>query len=249
MAQPTDDVSLFDPVNGLLCDRSNLPFPSTLFGWSNDSICTGPLELGPDGTHYGFVESGIATLRCGGRSHQLTHGMYFSVPGQCQLEGTGNGFVATRIGYEGLFQLGGPIEATGRLRYIDGCSDTLLISPPVKGDPCLNLLHLPPHTRQTAHTHPTVRFGMIVAGSGICRTATRELELERGMIFSIAPDGLHSFNTNDRSLLVIAWHPDSDCGPTHQDHPMINRTIIEGVSAAERLRRADESFSPADSNR
>ena len=26
-------------------------------------------------------------------------------------------------------------------------------------------------------------------------------------------------------LDVIAWHPDSDFGPTDQDHPMINRTL------------------------
>ena len=23
---------------------------------------------------------------------------------------------------------------------------------------------------------------------------------------------------------VLAYHPDSDCGPTHEDHPMLNRT-------------------------
>ena len=30
---------------------------------------------------------------------------------------------------------------------------------------------------------------------------------------------------------VVAYHPDSDTGPTHDDHPMLNRTIVEGVSA------------------
>jgi len=30
---------------------------------------------------------------------------------------------------------------------------------------------------------------------------------------------------------VIAFHPDSDFGATDIDHPMINRTIVDGVSA------------------
>lgn len=233
-----EDVSFFAPQTRLLCDRSTLPFPSHLRGFDGES-----LDLETEATHFGFVERGSATLDWGGHSIQLAGGMYFSAPGESQLRGSATGFVASRMHYRGLFQIGGPIESTGRLRYIDGCSDTLLISPVVKGDPCLNLLHIPPHTRQTAHTHPTVRFGMIVAGKGVCRTATRPFPLEPGMIFSIPPEGIHSFNTEQDSLLVIAWHPDSDCGPTHHDHPMINRTIIDGVSAAERVRRSDESFS------
>ena len=32
---------------------------------------------------------------------------------------------------------------------------------------------------------------------------------------------------------VIAYHPDSDTGPTHDDQPMIKRTIVDGVSAAD----------------
>lgn len=32
---------------------------------------------------------------------------------------------------------------------------------------------------------------------------------------------------------VIAYHPDSDTGPTYDDQPMINRTIVDGVSAAD----------------
>jgi hypothetical protein len=47
------------------------------------------------------------------------------------------------------FALGGPCEAFGRLRYIDGCSDSLLVGPAVRGDPCLNHLHFPPGVSQT----------------------------------------------------------------------------------------------------
>lgn len=48
----------------------------------------------------------------------------------------------------------------------------------------------------------------------------------------IPTDGQHSFFTDDSEMDVIAYHPDSDTGPTHDDHPMINRTIVDGVSAA-----------------
>ena len=27
---------------------------------------------------------------------------------------------------------------------------------------------------------------------------------------------------------VIAYHPDSDWGPTDVEHPMVNRTLVEG---------------------
>ncbi|MCG8366941.1 MAG: hypothetical protein MJA27_26860 [Pseudanabaenales cyanobacterium] len=51
--------------------------------------------------------------------------------------------------------------------------------------------------------------------------------------FIIPTDGRHSFFTDDNEMDVIAYHPDSDTGPTHDDHPMINRTIVDGVSAAD----------------
>ncbi|MDV6032157.1 MAG: cupin domain-containing protein [Phycisphaera sp. RhM] len=241
MDQQTDAVSLFAAQTRPLCDLTDSSFPSVLYGWGDES-----LSLGSDATHYGFVQRGSVSLNCGGHEFRLTPGMYFSVPGDCRIEGAGSGFVASRIGYRGLFQLGGPIESTGRLRYIDGCSDTLLIGPAVKGDPCLNLLHIPPHTQQTAHTHPTVRFGMIVGGQGVCRSPNQALALQPGMIFSIRPEGIHSFNTTHDPLLVIAWHPDSDCGPTHGDHPMINRTVIDGVSAAQRQRNRQAVCTAAD---
>jgi quercetin dioxygenase-like cupin family protein len=190
------------------------------------------IVLPNNATHYGFVREGDTIIETQVGSFRLQEGMYFAVPGSCTVSGDGDGFAASRFGYHGFFQIGGPVESTGRLRYIDGCSDSVLIAPVVEGDPCLNLLHIPPRTHQTSHTHPSVRVGMIAAGTGVCRTDEGDVELRPGVVFVIDPDGLHSFHTADDSLLVIAWHPDSDCGPTHQDHPMLNRTIIEGRSAS-----------------
>jgi hypothetical protein len=33
-------------------------------------------------------------------------------------------------------------------------------------------------------------------------------------------------------MVVMAYHPDSDFGPEDENHPMINRTIVDGMSAA-----------------
>ena len=40
---------------------------------------------------------------------------------------------------------------------------------------------------------------------------------------------------------MIAFHPDSDFGPAPEDHPMINRTMVDGVSASrlDDIRTAD----------
>ena len=228
-------VTIYRSQTGCLRRFRNGPFPSMLSGWDN-----GLLDLPAGMTHYGFVVSQSARLLISGREFELEQGMYFSAPGGCIVEGPGAGIVASRLDYTGLFQLGGPIEQTGRLRYIDGCSDTLLIGPPVLGDPCLNLLHIPANTNQTSHTHPSERLGVVAKGSGVCKTPNKELELQTGTIFSIDAEGIHSFNTQNDSMLVIAWHPDSDCGPSHADHPMINRTIVDGISAAQRLELEQE---------
>ena len=206
---------------------TNQSYPSKLSAWQNSR-----LRLSECGTHYGYVGSQSATLVCSAGRFEISSGMYFSVPGELEIFGTGHGFVATRLDYRGFFQVGGPAEPRGRLAYIDGCSDSLLIAPPVLGDPCLNLLHLPPGTEQTQHTHPSCRVGMIADGCGVCRTPAGDFDLRAGNIFQMAPEAVHSFHTSEHSLRVLAWHPDSDTGPSHQDHPMINRTIVEGVSAA-----------------
>ena len=142
---------------------------------------------------------------------------------------------------------GGPVEKKGRLKYIDGCTDSLLISPVKKGDPCLNHLHFPKQINQTLHTHPSHRIGIVANGAGECITPFGNTLLEKGMIFIIKEwngkdystgldgliyeNGIHAFKTQDSSMDVIAFHPDSDFGPEDDNHPMINRTIVNGSSA------------------
>jgi len=219
----------FEWSNSTLFEDPDGDQPSELSAWSHGSIS-------PDesGTHFGFVQSGRIKLRCESGHFEIRAGMYFSVPAACEIEGSDSrGILCTRRNYQGFFQIGGPIESLGRLRYIDGCSDSLLIPPVICGDPCLNLLHIPPGTAQTQHTHPSLRAGIIASGEGECRTPERTFRLTPGTIFVIPAESEHSFHTVDSELRVIAWHPDSDTGPRHDDHPMVNRTIVDGVSASQ----------------
>jgi quercetin dioxygenase-like cupin family protein len=204
-------------LNGTAVDLRNEPFPTVAYTWSPAMA----LHLTPRGTHFGFVQTGTADVG----EMRLAAGMYFAVPSAVSIRG-GSGLVVTREGYRGFFHVGGPVEETGRLRYIDGCTDSLLIPPVLLGDPCLNLLHIPPGTRQSAHTHPSIRVGLIVSGRGECVTPDCHYPLTPGLAFVIAANSMHSFHTNDEALRVIAYHPDSDFGPTHECHPMVNRTIL-----------------------
>ncbi len=212
----------YELAHGRLADLSGGPHPTVVSAWVG-----GALTPGEGATHFGFVRAGPATLGCAAGNLPLQAGMYFSVPGPLTVAG-GSGLLVSRVGFLGFFHLGGPVEGRGRLRYLDGCTDSLLIAPVLRGDPCLNLLHLPPHTRQTPHTHPSVRVGLVVRGGGRCVTPSESVSLAPGRAFVIEPDGLHCFHTDEDELLVLAYHPDSDFGPTHEDHPMINRTVVPG---------------------
>lgn len=194
-----------------------------------------------DETHFVYCYKGRfnLTLR-NNRFYPLEAGMYACINGAfVSAEPTAYGIVITKPKYQGLFQIGGPVEEVGRLKYIDGCTDSLLIPPVLKGDPCFNLLVFPPGIDQTMHTHPSVRLGMVISGRGLCRDfdpidagKERRTELYPGQVFSIAAEGVHAFSTPyGEGMSVVAYHPDSDFGPTHEEHPMLNRTIIDGLSA------------------
>jgi len=161
---------------------------------------------------------------------RLGPGCYAVAPAWARIYG-GAGLLIYTSNYVGLPQVGGPVEARGRLRYIDGCSDTLLVCPPQRGEPCLNLLHLPAGIDQTAHTHPSDRIGIILHGEGECHTEGTVTPLLPGMFWYIPAGCVHSFHTTHSALDVLAWHPDSDFGPSHDEHPMVNRTIVDGLPA------------------
>ena len=219
----------YELAHGLLADLSEDEFPTQLRGFDGTVHI---LDLCANGTHFGYVYEGQVILHCASGVFTLKLGMYFSLPGGGTLRGEGRGIAIARLGYQGVFSLGGPLETTGRLLYIDGCRDSLLIPPVRKGDPCLNALYFPAGINQTPHTHPSMRIGIIVSGQGECITEDEVIPLVPGQVFVIPAGGLHSFRTEDSPMVVCAYHPDSDCGPTHEAHPMVNRTLVNGIPAS-----------------
>ncbi len=195
-----------------------LEFGTTrVVGWKGEAELSG-------GTVFGLVTDASRIVM--GPDHLLARaGSFFVSPEPVQVT-CGVGLAIVVGGYLGLRQVGGPLEATGRLRYIDGCTDTLLVSPPRRGEPCLNHLHVPPWTNQSFHTHDTARVGVIVRGRGHCRTQHQSIALSVGCGWFIPPGLRHCFVTGDESLDVMAWHPDSDFGPTDEYHPMLNKTVL-----------------------
>jgi hypothetical protein len=211
------DGPIFQPMHGVIHED--------VICWQRSSVIDSLRA-----TTYGIVLEGNSELELCKSRHHLTQGCYFSAVGSFEISG-GRGMLIRVPEYAGLNTIGGPVEYSGRLKYIDGCTDTLLISSPKFGDPCLNALYFPSQINQTAHTHPSVRLGAVLWGRGLCKTNAGTFALEAGASFCIPAGLLHSFHTEAEELAVVAYHPDSDFGPQDGDHPMVNRTMVDGVSA------------------
>lgn len=220
----------------LLNDRA-LEHPIVLFGFENisaenrdksDEILQSP------GTYWGFLQAGTASFVSGPSSWNLRAGQWLCLtappPPTLRLGDQSRLYLVHANYHRGLNSMGGPVESEGRLRYIDGCTDTLLYPPPLKGDPCLNLLHFPADIDQTEHFHPSSRSGIIHGGGGTCVTRESEIPLDPGMIFYLPKATEHKFRTGPGGAMdVISFHPQTDWGPTHEAHPMINGTKIEAT--------------------
>jgi hypothetical protein len=218
-----------DLVAGRLYTYNDKNKKTEIYGFVPDS----DLVLPPGATYLGFVSSGEIILsqeRPSLRERVLYNGDFFSVIGPTRIKSKGLGIAISAKNYEGFNVFGGPIEDNGKLRYIDGCTDTLLVPPVRKGDPCLNYLHFPENITQTPHTHPSVRVGMVYRGGGECILPDRNIPLIPNRAFIIETNALHSFNTRETLMDIIAYHPDSDVGMEDDNHPMINRTLVDGVS-------------------
>jgi hypothetical protein len=249
-------ISFTEQGAGLIFDESNHPkFPLRYYhlidGSGHESL--------PDHSYFGFIYQGEGRLSIpDGIQARMPKDTYFSHHGTFSITGTFKAVIIEVItsggeykesGYRAMTHIGGVVEAVGRLKYIDGCTDSLLVPPVKKGNPCLNHLHFPKAVIQTPHTHPSHRIGIVIRGEGMCETPFGELPLVEGCIFVIKEydgkekaigldgqeyeAGTHKFNTYHSSMDVIAFHPDSDFGPEDEFHPMLNRTIVKGVSARE----------------
>lgn len=136
-----------------------------------------------------------------------------------------------RRGFKGQRSQGGPLEARGRLVYIDGCSDSLVVYPPRLGDPSLNYLYFPSGIAQTYHLHPSARYGIVIDGKGWAdwknSNGDNSQELIQGQAFYLASLEQHRFRTQDSCMKILAFHPDGDWGPQDHNHTMLNRTYLK----------------------
>jgi len=180
---------------------------------------------------YGY-SYGSSTIEIDGKKYLLEKNQYFGlkVLEKGSIKTDSKLFLIIRLGYITPNTLGW-IEEKGRLSYIDGCSDSLLVYPSRLGDPSLNLLYFPQGINQTFHRHPSIRLGCVINGSGIACFGESKIEeekiLETGTAFCLAEQERHRFKTLDDTMIVVAFHPDGDWGPTDKNHSMLNRTYIE----------------------
>lgn len=205
---------------GSISRTDNTPYPSTIrkvFGCCFESHFKG--------TFFGLADGRITI----NGDIVVNANSVFSIASSgllIEAERDTNMVIICRHDWHGQNVYGVLVEPNGRLKYIDGCTDSLLIYPPRQGDPCVNHLHFPPGIDQTFHTHPSVRMGLVLRGRGYACLKDGEVSLNAGDIFCVEVDELHRFRTEGEGMDIIAYHPDSDWGPTDEVHPMINRTII-----------------------
>ncbi len=177
---------------------------------------------------YGY-SYGNSTLVVDGKTYTLEKGQYFGlgVTDRASVKTVDKLFLVVRLGYIVPNTIGW-IEKQGRLSYIDGCSDSLLVYPARLGDPSLNLLYFPPGIDQTFHRHPSIRLGCVVEGEGSSDSgefnSIETKSLTVGSSFCLHEQERHRFKTSESSMTVIAFHPDGDWGPTDHNHTMLNRT-------------------------
>jgi hypothetical protein len=228
------------PSDGYTIDATATMYPTML------TVIRSERTLGSrTDTCYGYIVKGRFRLKSEAFSEvELSSGNYFVLVGPVSLFATtpsdaSQAVVITRYGFRSLAALG-MLEGKGRLSYIDGCSTSIIGYPPRLGDPVYNHLHFPQRVLQSQHTHPSIRLGIVARGHGLAWQGHGELkvpsvthehvawmqELNDGGVFLLEEQELHSFCTERTSMDIVAYHPDSDWGPTDEAHPMLNRTYL-----------------------
>ena len=188
---------------------------------------------------FGYLDdSAEGSMTIQGNDHVMLiqPGQWFQSNGDIRFEVPTQGrvFIAQRKGFNAMIAQG-TVEKTGRLKYINGCHDTILCGP-IKADyPVINSLHMPNGINQTMHSHPSTRMGFVIDGGANACTPTEVHPLRKGTIFFLPPNGLHKFRTDmdkETTMCLIAFHPDSGgIGPMDENHIMLNRTVVDGKGA------------------
>ncbi len=113
----------------------------------------------------------------------------------------------------------------GNLSYIDGGTNTTAVNPGRLGDPVINYVHFPAGMRQTLHTHPSHRVGLVVKGRGLVELDNSVFPLKPGDAFFMQRNVLHNFMCPyNEDVVLFVFAPDSGTGPTDEVNPLKIRT-------------------------
>lgn len=116
----------------------------------------------------------------------------------------------------------------GNLSYMDGGTNTTAVNPSRLGDPVINYVHFPAGMRQTLHTHPSHRVGMVLKGTGKVELDDSEFPLNEGDVFFLQRNVLHNFTCpyENEDVILFVFAPDSGTGPTDEVNPLKIRTYV-----------------------
>jgi mannose-6-phosphate isomerase-like protein (cupin superfamily) len=123
------------------------------------------------------------------------------------------------------------LSGTTVLPYINGCSAKQIFSPHRAGDPTLQYLYMPPHSReQEHHIHSTARVVLVLEGRGKSvvglESTISERELKPGTVCVFEPMCPHHFETPFGEPLTVApLHVYSAVPHLETNHPMFNGTF------------------------
>jgi quercetin dioxygenase-like cupin family protein len=115
----------------------------------------------------------------------------------------------------------------GNLSYMDGGTNTTAVNPGRLGDPVINYVHFPAGMKQTLHTHPSHRAGMVLKGRGLVELDDSEFPLIPGDVFFMQRNVLHNFMCPyNEDVVLFVFAPDSGTGPTDEVNPLKIRTYV-----------------------
>lgn len=115
------------------------------------------------------------------------------------------------------------------LPYVNGCSTKEIFPPERAGDPTLQMLTIPPYSKEQAHhIHSTARVVAVLSGRGDSVVGmegkTITTELVPGMTVVLDPMCPHHFETPQGEPLVVAPVHVWSTGRGEFDHPMYRGT-------------------------
>ena len=167
------------------------------------------IAIPDDGSIYGYVASGTLTVG----DMVIPQGHAFALPqnyDKVTRSEDATVWVIARHGYRAQVVVTKP-ENKGRLSYIDGCSDTLLVYPTRRGDGSLSLLYFPPNIDQSWHTHPSIRLGYVASGAGTAHWRDPQTgknmtkPLKAGDSFLLDEHCSHRFCTAGKEMLILLY--------------------------------------------